>query len=286
MKTSLVDWAGTQPSLQTSRALDPLAAEIIGARFCKLLGIGTAEDVVLAGPIEAKAADRLQWVIKPVGADGRAKADHPIAAKNLLIRKIPGAISVHALGEQFGVYGSRPHWTLENDPEYSPADFTKMRVFLTDASLLIHLGLESLNDPKGFFQDFHLPSDVRPIIEAINWNSEAMLAIHSARLFLGSTVAHSGNVLVDASGRLYSVDHELVTQTDHSEFKMLDRNVRHGSRAHRALKPIARIKEYQLEELFLGLPAGVEWPLGSLEITLSYFRVRLAFWRALFGGAN
>jgi hypothetical protein len=114
-----------------------------------------------------------------------------------------------------------------------------------------------------------------------------MLAIHAARLFLGATTAHTSNILVDAEGHLYSIDHEYCSRTDGEELRILFDNIKRDTDAFNALRGVAELHEETLRGFLedLPVPAGVrwfKWPLGSREKTIDYYLNRLRLWKARF----
>jgi hypothetical protein len=250
------------------RSLDPFAGEIIGARFMHLLGIGAPTEIRVVNAAEAKAAGDA-WVIKTY-KNGRLRWFGGIAADiNVLVARIPGTISLRALRRVYGVVG--PEITLHGD-DVVPGSWNIIE-------RILWLGPEAADSEHS---GFVLPDDLTAIRAAIEWNSDPMLAIHAARLFLGCSAAHAGNVLVDANAKLYSIDHEFCVPTDGADLDTLFKHMKKGTRAWRALGAVAALEPADVERLFDDLPLCVTWPLRSKYETVFYFLERLDFWKAAY----
>jgi hypothetical protein len=272
MDWRLVHHVGTVIDYSQGRSLDPLAAEIIGARFMRLLGVGAPTEIHTAG-IEAAIAGP-DWIVKSM-KDGRLK--HGVGWRNVLVRRIPGAISISALSAVHGVISQWPHWEMDGTglTEHSAS---LLKRFLWHVSSFMALG--NGHEQIAATSDFRPPANWDAVRAAIKWDSPQVLLLHAGRLFLGCSAAHAGNVLVSADGRLHSIDHELIEHTDCSEFRWLTENVRRETKAWTALEQVAAISYEQIEQLFADLPAGISWPMGDREKTAAYFGLRLAHWKA------
>jgi hypothetical protein len=258
-----------------SRSLNPLGAEIVAGRFLKSCGIGVPEEIRAANFEEAASAGP-DWICKTMRG-GRLRLG--AGEQNILIRRIPNTINLRELFERYGVSTGCTQWQLDPDNgELSGENRQVLRQFLQNANLLIGVGNASTYRATYFIPP--ADGDWTAIREAIKWNGEKMLTVHAARCLLGISAAHAGNVLVDATGKLYSIDHELTVKTDFSEFKYLTASVRRNTRAWGALEVVTSVNEDAFEQMFDDLPAGISWPLGSKEQTVSYFSLRLAHWRA------
>ena len=253
-------------------SLHPLVAEKIGAELCHKLGIGAPSEIKAADRQETLAAIRSgEWIPKVI-LDDRLRAVSAfqrigIADWNVLVKRIPRAISLVELRLRCGIEGRAIH--------VSSDDVSRDKL-LNELGDIIHQG-----NARSYFtvSDFELPADTTKIQEAIQWGSQAMLAIHAARLFLACSAAHAGNVLVDADGKLYSVDHECVAQTSGEELELLFDNVERGTRAWNALAGVASLSHDDVVDLFSGVPDDAHWPLGSKEKTVNYFTGRLDYWK-------
>jgi hypothetical protein len=312
VKQELISWAASVEKIQNKRlpqlALDPFVAEVVGGRLMKLLEIGapSAEEIRILSSGEAVGSD---WILKSFHR-GRLKAG-AVGDFVVAIPKVPGAISLVALKNTYGIEAPAPAWKI---PEQNPVQSlfslfvidvmrklnargsnlllrefgTQLALgpgFLADNVVVQHLSnfLHTGRDqsPEGFFSDFTPPEDWTQVREAIASDSEEMLAIHAARLFLATTTAHSGNILVNAEGKLFSVDHERVEKTDGQEIELLSQNIRPKTRAARSLEAVASLDEADVRSLFENLP-DVDWPLGDRETTVRHYTARLALWKEKF----
>lgn len=253
------------------RALEPCVAEIVGARLMLRLGIGAPADFRLADSAEALPGN--EWVCKTLERN-RLKFGRG-ASKTLLIRKIPHAISLYSLREIYGI--SSPVISIPEKTRFVASDWE----YLTKATHAVTVGHETLPNAREFFSDFVLPRDTTALQNAIRWNSFEMLKIHSARLFLGCSTAHSGNILVDSTGKLFSVDHENVVSTNSRELVTLFKYTKRKTSAWDALASVASLEADAIETLFADFPA--EHMPGchreSKYAVVEYFLDRLELWK-------
>jgi hypothetical protein len=126
--------------------------------------------------------------------------------------------------------------------------------------------------PTWLFWDFVPPDDWSAIRAAIKWDSEPMLRIHAARLFLGCTTAHASNILIDAAARLYSIDHADIAKTDGAEIDLLFANVKAGTVAFDCLHLPCTLEEATVREIF-----------GE---SAAYYVERLRQWKRLYAEAT
>jgi hypothetical protein len=308
MKSAVMHWArsaekkyGKLPDAYLYRSLQPAAAEIIGCKFMRALGIGTAPSVEILETKEALRRDPSQWIFKPIGRD-RLKVCAPERIESrwtLVVQKIPRAIPLSFLRTHYGIDTGRIAFApIEDRPELDLSGcgmvwdllprlrggWIEVREKISD---IIWNGKAELQNAHEFFSDFVPPEDWSAVRRAIAWDSDQMLAIHAARLFLGMSIAHLSNVLVDPEGRLYSIDHEFCSATDGEELRILFDNVKPGTRASKALRGVAELTEEKLRELFddLPVPPGVRWfcwPMGSREKTVEHYLERLRLWKQRF----
>lgn len=291
MQKALINWANEIEQQRARLVLHPAHAELVGARFLNALGIRTAE-VKLIPQREAQQLSA-EWIQK-FHVDTRA----------LVIRKIPGAISLNHLAELHGIRAAEPEWRYPLEPDGALAVFVFdaetalqdtfggfgeggamayrfSRLFARHAdiiprnilALMTHGKRWQVPDAKQFFSDFQ-PANMEVIKAAIAWNSEQMLKLHAGRLLLGCTLAHAGNVLVDGAGRLYSIDHEKIEHSDGSDIEMLAQHMKPGTRAWRAVCDVANVSQPEaIWQLFDDV--GLDWPLGSRSATVEYFENRV-----------
>lgn len=155
---------------------------------------------------------------------------------------------------------------------------------------LLRYGKDELPNAAEFYSDFVPPRDWSPVLSTIAWDSNQSLAIHAARLFLATSLAHGSNLLIDAEGRLYTIDFELCSAADGRDLGLLSAAIVPGTRAFHALRPVGKLSEDQVRGLFEGLPEMIPggkprwftWPLGSKEKTAAHYVDRLRLWKQFF----
>jgi hypothetical protein len=285
----LLDWIesiSTRIPPFTRFSLHPLHAEFVGLRLMRELGIGSAPAIEVVSQIQARKKGPENWVFKSLRGPALKQADGISGDLLLAVRKIPGAISLSALSRKFGIA-----------PERIQFQSCKRRRFIEAITSMLQAGKSDWDEIRKeqasdaswnalrarFFDDFMLPElpEARLIIErAIAADSEQMLAIHAARIFLGCSAAHASNVLVDGTGRLYSIDHEMVAK-DAGELEWTFRSIQRGTPAAAALERISELTEAQLTTIFEGLQ---EVPRRShmldQENAVRYFVERLRRWKS------
>jgi len=281
----------TEPKLnkagQFKASLSPLVAEVVGAGLMKSLGLGAPEDIRLVDKAEAREAIATgEWVPK-VYTDGRLKAvdELGLAESNILIKRIPGAISLYNLRVKHGICGREIR--LSADVPQDSSIIEKL-VYTGGQNYLLNswgkLILQGSGTCHYIADDFILPLDRSKIQEVVEWDSAPMLAIHAARLFLGCSAGHAGNILVDADGKLYSIDHESCAHTNGEELELLFDNVQRDTRAWRSLAGVASLSHEDIASLFSAIPDDAHWPLGDKAKTVDYFCGRLTYWRWRYAG--
>ena len=292
MELALTKWAAAAERAQHAfkRTLDPLAAEIVSARFMRLLGIGAPETIrELAGD---ETPDDT-WITKSMRAGRMRRADDGPSVRRMAIQRIPGTISLSALRLYYNVNACQRRWdipveslaaTVLSGLVYQstgtmPGRLVTSDILIENVMQFLSTGSDPL--PRAFFSDFVAPADWTTIRETISQESQQMLDIHAARAFLACTTAHAGNVLVDCEAKLYSIDHEHCVVSDPREVQLLGRHVRRGTKARKALQRIAELEEHEIRGLFEDLP-DVEWPMGDRATTVAHFTDRLNCWRAAF----
>jgi hypothetical protein len=300
---------GPLPEGYKYRSLCPAVGEVVGHRLMRTLGIGTAPSVEILETKEALHRDPRRWIFKPVKHD-RLKASSPAEAEGrwvLLVEKIPRAITLSFLRKKYGIDAGKVEITTATADVKTSQSAVRTAAMLNDRSsgndvvwvptadaLALNLaglkriiweGKPELPTAEEFYSDFVPPEDWSAIKRAIAWDSAEMLAVHAARLFLGISIAHTSNVLVDRDGRLYSIDHEFCTATGGEDLVTLFEDIKSGTRAFEALRGVAQLSEEKLRELFEGLPgcpgrpAWFRWPLGSKEKTVAHYLKRLRLWK-------
>ena len=270
---------GPEKALFVDHSLHPVAAELAGARLMRLLGIGTSNIEFITGE-EAQKCDPKKYLIKTI-VGSRLKISFGLEnAQQMVVtsEKILGAVPLFYLVEFYDIKPDFPtvpgYSTAWARADYHLNAMERMRI-------AIFLGKDQVPEAREFYADFQPPSDWAPIREAIAWNSDPMLRIHAARLFLGATTAHVSNLLVDNKANLYTIDTEYCLATTSEDLDRLFENIVPHTRAFYALSPVAELREFEVAELFDELPE-VGWPLGSKEKTVEHYTKRLRKWKGLF----
>ena len=229
----------------------------------RLAGIG-APEVKLVSKAEAATYSVFDWIHK-----------FQTAERTLLIRKVRGAISLDWLRGLYALESSPIRYRWTDDCGW---DSARMKLFTGFSSTILELGRPwKLRNGRQFYADFTLPRDTRKIREAIEWNGKPRLKINAARLLFGISTAHIGNILVDAAGNLFSIDHESMVVRDGSDVELLAENVRRPSLAESVIRTMvslfcASAEEY-VDIILDGLPEP--WTMGSKAATADYFKRRL-----------
>jgi hypothetical protein len=243
--------------------LDPVVAELVGMKLMRALQIGTAYCRVLSGA-GARRLDPREWIIKSATEDGGLHACHePEKFSQTVVAsaKVPGAIPLSLLRTRYNIGGGYP---VINAVEWGGGTWAMNGV--------IFKGKPAIPGADEFFADFALPADTSAIREVIRWDSEPMLRIHAARLFLSATCAHASNILIDSAARLYSIDHADCAKTSGEEIDLLFQNVRPGTKAFDTLHQVCTLSEFTVREIFPRESAG-------------YYVQRLRKWRRNFSRA-
>lgn len=257
-------------------ALTPEVGELVGARLMRALHIGCPTEVRVGVPkneaIEAVQTGR--WISKThfVDTPERLQAAYLFGDSNVLIRKIPNAVSLFTLRVKYKLCGETPAM-LENVDVSN--DF---RQWVREWGWIISQGHQNFY----LATDFVLPADTSEIKKVIQWDSDPMLRIHAARLFLGCSTAHAGNVLVDADANLYSIDHESVQKFDGEDLVWLFDSIVPHTRAWLSLGNVCSLSEQNICDMLSDLPDNTVWPLGSADATRAYFTKRLNYWQRRF----
>ena len=273
-------WGGReepgQGPLFSDHSLHPVVAELAGARLMRLLNIGTSNVELVSGE-EARRRDPRKWLTKTI-VGNRLRINLGMDKDEqwaVMSEKIPRAIPLFYLGEFFGIKPDVPVI-----PEYE-LDWATSRHHLSGLEKLriyLYLGKNQIPDAREFYSDFEPPADWRPIEEVTRWDSNPMLRIHAARLFLGATTAHVSNLLVDNKANLYTIDTEYCLATTNEDLEKLFSNIVPETRAFEALRPVSELNEYEVTGMFDELPE-VGWPLGSKKKTVEDYLSRLRKWK-------
>ena len=254
-----------------SLALAPAHGEIIGARLMKRVNVGAPDDVRMLSVAQAESPEYSEqdWIAKTPDGAGRLRFGlYREAPYTVLIRKVRSAISLLSLRCQYGIEGENIDIPILGEMSHCCV-----------IQQLLQGHQKSLRSE--FFGEFKLPENTDRIRSAIAWNAPPLLKLICARLFLGTTAVHGGNVLIDAQAKLYSIDHENVMFTPGSELTNLAVTLSPGSRVRLAALDVAALTSADIENLFSDLPE-LHWPLGDRAQTVRYYQNRLTTWKQAF----
>lgn len=272
------------------RAIGPVGAEIFASRILRELNIGAPREVIPVSSYAASTLDPTGWIFK--SWDGTRLKSVSVSEPLLAIRKIPGAVSLVFLRERYEIASRRSRWNFARLPIAGDSQVKLENLMRAGDGLTVDAEADRMREllefgklkqtPPGFFGDFVEPVHWDDIRAAVQWDSVDRLRIHAARLFLGTTAAHAGNILVDRDGRLYSVDHEFCACLDGAEIAEAAKHVKPNTKARRALERVSRLTETAIDRALRGISAD-QFVLGSRERTADYFKNRLELFRRHFG---
>lgn len=281
----LTAWCCEGPAKERN-SLHPVVGEIVGQRLMKLLGIGAAPEVKVVTRADTDARPRT--IFKEVRRTGVRIpwGLRPVTDSALAIEKIPHAVPISYLRTNYGISAEPWNFRLSEAGEGLLSLFGRVPV-----PEVLFRGKADITAASEFYSDFSLPEDLSAIKAAIAWNSPASLSLHAARLFLATTTAHASNILVDARGKLYSIDHETCARTDGEELVQLFENILPDTAAFESLRNVARLSEKQVGSLFDGFEREASanwfhWPMVTQKKTAEHFINRLRLWKRLFAAES
>lgn len=115
---------------------------------------------------------------------------------------------------------------------------------------------------KGCIDADYLYSEIHPtekeiamMERAAKWNGAQYLKICAARVFLGCSAAHFGNVLITTDAQLVSIDHESIGIEAGDDLKMLFRFTDRNSLSFRMLHEVAALTEEDIHTAISEIPA-------------------------------
>ncbi len=120
--------------------------------------------------------------------------------------------------------------------------------------------------------------------QAGKWDGRQYLKISAARVFLGCSMAHLGNVLITTDAQLASIDHENIGIETGEDLEMLFRFMNRNSVAFRMLNEIANLTEEDIHAAIAEIPA--HRACGSNTDLEGYFIERLRLFKSLCHGAT
>jgi len=123
------------------------------------------------------------------------------------------------------------------------------------------------------------PEELRTIEAAICVTGEKYLRILAARVFLGISAGHFGNVLCTRAGELFSIDHVSGRIEKGDDLEVLFKFVNHDSLVFHILCEIANLTEDDIRGAVAAIPNHSA--CASTDEILNYFVERLTLFREL-----
>jgi len=268
-------------SMRSRKPMNPFAAEFLAQGVLRRLGIQTAPQKICTA---AEARDMpANFVVKHAG-------ERPV--QNLTWNS----------GEV--VKSIRSGWCLASRvvPDAASFDFvsrTFARTHSAHTQLLVQLAKTHAAKDRGFEEllaktlgkscepadRFFLgfvpaPWELERIKSAMALDGKPYLRVCAARVFLGCSAPHFGNVLLTLKGELVSIDHARTNFENGDDLRMLFRFVARDSRAFDVLGGVAALTIDDIRAAVSEIPQHPA--CGPTEGLTGYFCERLRLWKNLF----
>jgi hypothetical protein len=277
----------TDPLIQSMRlrkGINPFALEFFAQGILRRLGIRSVEQTICSGR-EARAlppnfvvkvagdSHDLKW--NPNGQNARNIEWNPAAVWNgwcLVSNLEPDAASLDYIARKIITSHSvRTQMLRESAALHAQKDQT------LEALTAQALGKACVPADK-FFADFK-PTDpeIELIKSAMALDGRKYLTICAARIFIGCSSPHFGNVLVTKKGELISIDHASGYFESEDHLKELFYFVDRKAEAFKALDDVARLTESDIRESVFEIPRHPA--CGSTAGLVDYFCQRLKLWK-------
>jgi hypothetical protein len=279
----------TDPLIQTMRlrkTINPFALEFFAQGILRRLGIRTVEQSICNGR-EARAlpanfvvkvaedSHDLKW--NPNGHNARNIAWNPASVRNgwCLVSKLePDAASLDFVARKLITSQSvRTQMLRESAALHAQKDQT------LEALTAQALGKTCVPADK-FFADFK-PTDpeIELIKSAMALYGKKYLTICAARIFIGCSSPHFGNVLVTNKGELISIDHASGYFESKDHLKELFYFIDRSSDVFKVLDGINSLTEKDIREAVSEIPSHSA--CSSTAGLADYFCKRLRAWKEL-----
>ena len=269
----------TDPLIQSMRlrkALNPFAVEFFARGILRRLGIRTAEQTICSGK-EARTLSA-DFVVKVAGEEPAQNLTwNPASVRNgwcLVSRLVPDAASLDYVARKIVTSHSVRTQMLH---ESAAIHAGKDRAF----EELIAKTLGKTCEPADkFFADFKpTESEIELIKPAMALDGLAYLRICAARVFVGCSAPHFGNVLVTKKGELISIDHARGYFEKGDDLRELFYFVNRRSEAFTILAGVNSLTEKDIFESVSEIPRHPA--CGSTAGLADYFCKRLSLWKEL-----
>jgi hypothetical protein len=277
------------PLIQSMRQRKPVnsfALEFFSQGILRRLGIRTVEQTICSGR-EARALPH-NYVVKVAGNSNN-------------LRWNPNPDPENGRNISWNADAVRSGWCLVSrlEPESASLDFV-WRTLITSQSVrtqrlresaAIHAQTDQTLDEliaqalgktcvpaDKFFANFQpSESEIELIKRAMALDGSPYLLICAARIFIGCSAPHFGNVLVTKKGELVSIDNFRGYFEKNDDIRELFYFVDRKAEAFKALDDVARLTESDIRESVDGIPRHDA--VGSTVGLVDYFCTRLKLWK-------
>ncbi len=271
--------SSTDPLIQTMRqrkSMNPFALEFFAQGILRRLGIRTVEQRICNGK-EARALPA-DFVVKVAGEEPAQNLTwNPASVRNgwcLVSRLVPDAASLDYVARKIVTSHSARTQMLR---ESAAIHASKDRAF----EQLIAKALGKSCEPADrFFDDFKpTQSEIEVIKTAMALDGLPYLRICAARIFIGCSAPHFGNVLVTKTGELVSIDHCRGYFEKGDDLRELFYFVDRRSEVFKVLAGVSGLTEKDVCESVSEIP--YHSACGSMAGLADYFCKRLRTWKEL-----
>jgi len=279
----------TDPLIQSMRqrkSMNPFALEFFAQGILRRLGIRTVEQRICSVQ-EARAlpanfvvkvagnSNNLRW--NPNPQNGQNIAWNPVAVRNgwsLISRLEPDSASLDFVSRTLITSQSvRTQMLRESAAIHAQNDQT-LEELIGQA-----LGKTCVPADK-FFADFKpTEAEIELIKSAMALDGRKYLTICAARVFVGCSAPHFGNVLVTKKGELISIDHARGYFESGEDIRELMYFIDRRSEVFKILDGVNALTEKDICESVAEIPRHP--PCGSTAGLADYFCKRLGVWKEL-----
>ncbi len=269
----------TDPLIQSMRlrkAVNPFALEFFAQGILRRLGIRTVEQRICNGK-EARALPA-DFVVKVAGEEPAQNLTwNPASVRNgpcLVSRLVPDAASLDYVARKIITsHSARTQMLRESAAIHASKDWAFEQ--------LIAKALGKSCEPADkFFADFKpTQSEIEVIKAAMALDGPAYLRICAARVFIGCSAPHFGNVLVTKKGELISIDHARGYFEKGDDLRELFYFVDRRAEAFKILDGVAGLTDNDIRAAVDGIPQHPA--CGSTAGLADYFCRRLRTWKEM-----
>jgi hypothetical protein len=263
-------------SMRLRRVMNPFVSEFFGCAIMRRLGIRTPDEQIICTPAKARALSG-DFIVKVVHREGTAQSLtwNPTGAATslwcLASRRVPNAASVDFVSRTIITSHSARAQFLQ----------TCARAYQTFEELTAQTLGKTCESADNFFADFKpTESEIELIKRSMALDGSAYLRICAARVFIGSSAPHFGNVLVTKAGELISIDHARGYFEKGDDLSELFYFVDRCSEAFTVLAGVNGLTEKDIRESVSEIPHHSA--CGSTAGLADYYCTRLKLWKQYF----